>query len=236
MHSPDANRAMFDHVAACYDRMNRILSLGLDRRWREQTIKALAPRADERILDLGCGTGDLALEVLRQCPEAAVVGVDPAEEMLAAAREKVAAVGREEDVSLQVGDATSLAFADDSFDGVMSAFVLRNLADRPGAFAEMGRTLRPGGRVVHAEATEPTCPVLRLGHRLYVGLVVPLAGKLLVGRGPAYRYLAASIRRFPRRRAILDEMAAAGFVGCRTVPLTKGIVTLFIGHVPTQPS
>ncbi len=232
MQSPDANRAMFDDVAACYDRMNRILSLGLDRRWREQTVKALAPRAGERILDLGCGTGDLALEALRQCPDAAVVGVDPSQGMLAAARKKAAASRQGGAISFQVGDGTALAFADDSFDGAVSAFVLRNLADRPRAFAELHLVLRPGGRVVHAEATEPACPVLRLGHRLYVGLLVPLAGKLLVGRGPAYRYLAESIRRFPRRQAILDEMAAAGFVGCRAVPLTKGIVTLFIGHVP----
>jgi demethylmenaquinone methyltransferase/2-methoxy-6-polyprenyl-1,4-benzoquinol methylase len=155
--------------------------------------------------------------------------------MLAAARQKAAAAGHEDAISLQVGTATSLAFADHSFDGVMSAFVLRNLADRPRAFAELYRVLRPGGRVVHAEATEPTCPVLRLGHRVYVGLLVPLAGRLLVGRGPAYRYLANSIHCFPRRQAILDEMAAAGFVGCRAVPLTKGIVTLFIGHVPGPP-
>lgn len=223
----DANREMFDDVAACYDRMNALLSLGLDRRWRRKAVALLAPCPGEHILDVGCGTGDLAIELLRQCPPCRVAGLDPSEGMLALGRQKLADAGLERSASLVAGDILAPPFAAGSFDGIMSAFCIRNVADRPRAFAIMRSLLRPGGRIVVAELTVPENPIVRLGHRLYTRTVVPLAGRLLAGRRHAYQYLVDSVQDFPRARAILDTMAEAGFAQPRAVPLSGGIVTLF---------
>lgn len=230
--SPDANRTMFDGIVDCYDRMNRLLSLGLDRRWRRKGVEALAPRAGQRILDVGCGTGDLAIEVLRQCPGCTVVGIDLSQGMLERAREKLAEAGLADSVLLQVGDATELAFADGAFDGIASAFCLRNVVGRPRAFREMRRVLTPGGRIVLAELTAPENPIVRLGHRIYTRGFVPLAGRLLARREEAYRYLVDSIQAFPTAQTILALMAEAGFAQPRAVPLTAGVVTLFIAAAP----
>lgn len=224
------SRRMFDRIARRYDRANRLLSLGLDGRWRRSAVSALAPRPHGRYLDVGCGTGDIALEILRQCPDADVVGIDPSEQMLALAAEKARRARRAEKVSFQIGDATTMALPADSFAGVACAFCYRNLTDRAAALAQMRRATSTGGRVVLLELTVPSRPLLRLGHRAYNRWLVPLAGRVLTGSGGAYHYLADSIRDLPPPPEICEQMTAAGFDEVVHRPLSGGVVGLFVGH------
>ncbi len=177
--SADDNRRMFDRIARRYDLMNRLLSCGLDRRWRRKAVETLAPRPGGRYLDVGCGTGDLAVEILRQCPGASVVGIDPAEGMLAIAEAKIARAGLTGGAGFQTGDAEALDFADGEFAGVISAFCLRNIAHRTRALMEMRRVIAPGGQAVILELTVPTSRIVRAGHWLHTRCLVPLAGRLV---------------------------------------------------------
>jgi len=230
--SPDDNRRMFDRIARRYDRMNRLMSLGLDRRWRRSAVRMLDPQPSQRYLDVGCGTGDMAIEILRRCPNATVEGIDPSEQMLAIATDRLQAAGLSDSVELRTGSAEALDFPDASFAGVASAFCVRNLADRPRALREMRRVLSPGGCAAILELTVPASRLLRLGHRVYTARLVPLAARLITRDPAAYRYLADSVRAFPAPANFLATLADAGFVAARHQPLHAGVVTLFVGQAP----
>ncbi len=225
---PEENRRMFDLVARRYDLLNTLLSLGLARRWRRKAVEILAPQNDQRYLDAGCGTGDVALELLRQAPGAAVVGLDPALAMLDLAAAKAARSDLSDRAVFQPGDITALDFPDCSFAGVITAFCFRNVADRRKALAEINRVLTPGGRLVILELTVPSGRFLRCGHRVYSRLV-PLLG-CAFSRGSAYRYLVDSIQNFPRPPEIVALLDQAGFRQPRHVPLTGGVVTVFVAE------
>jgi demethylmenaquinone methyltransferase/2-methoxy-6-polyprenyl-1,4-benzoquinol methylase len=229
--SAEDNRRMFDRIARRYDLTNRLLSLGLDGRWRRKAVSVLRPRGGRRYLDIGCGTGDMAIEILRQCPEATVVGIDPAGRMLDIAAEKVRKAALTGSIRLQAGDATELAFEDGSFSGIVTAFCIRNVTRRARAIRQMRRVLAPGGRAVILELTLPRNRVLRLGHGLYAGWLVPLAGRLIARNADAYRYLLDSVRGFPRPQELLAMMAEAGFSDPCHVALLGGTVTVFVGRV-----
>lgn len=227
----DENRRMFDRIAARYDRLNAVLSLGLHRRWGRRAVAALEPAPGGRYLDVGCGTADVAVEILRRQPGARVVGIDPSERMLSVGRAKVARAHLAQAVTLQAGDATQMGFADASFDGAISAYCLRNVAARERALAEMRRVVAPGGHVVVLELTVPHAPLPRLAHALFTRTVVPLAGQLLAGSRDAYRYLVDSIRDFPPPGRVVEMLAEAGLRDAAARPLHAGIVTLFTGTV-----
>jgi demethylmenaquinone methyltransferase / 2-methoxy-6-polyprenyl-1,4-benzoquinol methylase len=219
--------AMFDGIAGRYDLLNRLLSLGLDRRWRRRAVAALPRHAGARILDLATGTADVALEVLRQNPGAEVVGVDPAPAMLRLGAEKAAAAGLA--VELREGRAESLPFADASFDGVVIAFGIRNVPDRDAALREMARVTRAEGRVAILELTEPGSGLLSLPARIWVRHLVPRLGALLSG-AREYRYLQSSIARFPAPADFVRQMQAAGLEVLSTQPMTFGACCLFVAR------
>ena len=216
--APDAVRDMFDRIAPVYDLMNRVMTAGLDQRWRRLTVRAVV-RPGDRVLDACCGTGDLAVAA-RQAG-ASVVGLDFSERMLERARRKDASV------EWVQGDLLELPFADASFDAATVGFGVRNVADLERALAELRRVLRPGGRLGILEITRPGGP-LRLFYRLWFDVLIPLAGKILPG-GSAYTYLPASVRRFPGPGELAQLMRAQGLgqVGYRT--LAGGIVALHTG-------
>ncbi|HDZ20965.1 hypothetical protein LCGC14_0253910 [marine sediment metagenome] len=230
--SANDNRRMFDRIARRYDLMNHLLSLGLDRRWRKKAVAMLAPREGGRYLDIGCGTGDVAMEVLRQGPGSHVIGIDPAAEMLAIAERKAERAEAGEGVTFQAGDATELALADGTFDGVISAFCVRNITHRARAFEQMRRVLVPGGMAVILELTVPGSRFVRFGHGLFLRCFVPLAGRLIAGGGTAYRYLADSISDFTEPAEIGRMMDDAGFIETRQIALQGGVVTIFVGRSP----
>ncbi len=224
--SAEDNRAMFDRIARRYDLMNTILSLGRHGHWRRRAVRRMNLRADGRYLDVGCGTGDVAMEILRQCPGCGVVGVDPAEGMLDLGRRKLAAAHLENRAALQVGDAMALPLEADSFDGAIAAFCLRNVTDRTACLAEMGRVVRPGGLVVILELTTPRGWLMRLGHRIYTRGLAPLLGGIVARDRGAYRYLVDSVMDFPGADAVLEMMTRAGLSDPRATALAGGAVTI----------
>ncbi len=226
---PDRNRRMFDRIARRYDRMNALCSLGLHHRWRRAAARALAMAPGQRILDIGAGGADMAIELARQCPAATIVGVDPSQEMLAVGRKKLTAADLA-GVELIQGDATDLTIPDESFHRAIAAFSFRNIADRPKALAEIHRILAPGGKLVILELTSPTNPICRLGHRIHLATIVPILARWASPDPEAYRYLAESIQAFPPAAEVLDQLTAAGFRDAQATPLTGGVVTIFSAH------
>jgi demethylmenaquinone methyltransferase / 2-methoxy-6-polyprenyl-1,4-benzoquinol methylase len=213
-------RRMFDRIAPVYDAMNRVMTAGMDRRWRRLTAEAVVRRGD-RVLDACCGTGDLALAGLRAGAES-VVGVDFSEPMLARARRKSGAVEWLE------SDVLALPFDDGAFDAVTVGFGIRNVDDLDAGLRELQRVLKPGGRLGVLEITRPR-GLLRPFFRLWFDVLVPLAGKVLPG-GRAYTYLPASVRRFPGPEDLAAALARAGLRGVHFRLLAGGIVALHVGE------
>ena len=213
-------RAMFDRIAPVYDAMNRVMTAGLDGRWRAETAAAVVQPGD-RVLDSCCGTGDLALACLRAGGR--VTGLDFSEPMLQRARRKSS------EVEWVRGDALALPFEDDSFDAATVGFGVRNLADLERGLAELRRVLVPGGRVGVLEITRPR-GLLAPFYRVWFEVLVPLLGRLLPG-GRAYSYLPASVRRFPGPEDLAELLRAAGFRDVRYRLFAGGIVALHTGVV-----
>jgi demethylmenaquinone methyltransferase / 2-methoxy-6-polyprenyl-1,4-benzoquinol methylase len=217
--APDAVRTMFDRIAPVYDTMNRVMTVGLDLRWR-RLAAAAAVRPGDRVLDAACGTGDLALADTR-AGAAQVVGLDFSEPMLERARRK----GPE--LEWVRGDVLAMPFPDGSFDAATVGFGIRNVADLELGLRELRRVLRPAGRVVILEITRPRGP-LRLFYSLWFDRIVPLLGRVLPG-GEAYTYLPASVRRFPPAEELAELMRAAGFGEVEFRRLGGSIVALHVG-------
>jgi demethylmenaquinone methyltransferase / 2-methoxy-6-polyprenyl-1,4-benzoquinol methylase len=216
--APDGVRRMFDRIAPVYDAMNRIMTAGLDRRWRRLTARSVAAPGT-RVLDACCGTGDLAIACARE--GAVVTGLDFSERMLERARRKAP------ELEWVRGDALALPFADATFDGTTVGFGVRNVEDIERGLRELRRVLRPGGRVGILEITVPR-GLLSPFYRLWFDGVVPLLGKVLPG-GSAYTYLPASVRRFPGPDELAELMRGAGFGAVEYRLLAGGIVALHTG-------
>ncbi len=230
----DGSGVMFDAIAHRYDRLNRILSMGLDGGWRRRAVRAMNLGGGARVLDLATGTADLALEVVRQQPQARVVALDPSAGMLAEGQRKVALAGLEQRVKLDLGSAETLDLDADSFDAVGIAFGIRNVVDRHSALREMARVTRPGGRVVILELSEPR-GLLGAGARFYLHQVVPRVGALLSGHRE-YRYLQRSIAAFPPPPVFTQHMAAAGLTVLSADALTFGVCHLFVATPAAESS
>jgi demethylmenaquinone methyltransferase / 2-methoxy-6-polyprenyl-1,4-benzoquinol methylase len=219
--APDAVRTMFDRIAPVYDVMNRVMTAGLDVRWRRLTAESVV-RPGDRVLDAACGTGDLAVADLR-AGAGRVTGLDFSEKMLERARRKAP-------LDWVQGDMLALPFADATFDAATVGFGVRNVEDLPLALRELRRVLRPGGRVAILEITQPR-GLLRPFYSLWFDRVVPLLGKALPG-GAAYTYLPASVKRFPTAERLADMLREAGFSQVRFQLLAGSIVALHTGQVP----
>jgi demethylmenaquinone methyltransferase/2-methoxy-6-polyprenyl-1,4-benzoquinol methylase len=213
-----AVEAMFDRIAPRYDRLNRIISLGQDRRWRRQTVGALRLAPGATVLDLGCGTGDLC-DVVADAGYSPI-GVDFSAGMLAAAHTRA---------PLLRGDALALPVPDASADGVVSGFALRNFVDLDRFFRECVRVLRPGGRLAALETAEPAAPLLRAGHNLWFRRVVPLVGATLAHDAEAYDYLPRSAAYLPPLGDLLALVEATGFAAVARRTFTAGAVQLITG-------
>jgi demethylmenaquinone methyltransferase / 2-methoxy-6-polyprenyl-1,4-benzoquinol methylase len=221
---------MFDTIAPRYDLLNRILSLGIDRRWRRLTVDALELQPGARVLDHATGTADLAILTAQLHTTADVIGIDPSPEMLRIGRAKIAQAGLEDRVTLQQGDAQSLdALADQSVDAVTMAFGIRNVPDRSRALREMARVTRSGGRIAILELSEPRSGVMGPLARLHVHVIVPWVGGLLSG-SREYRYLQQSIERFPPPSAFAALMRESGIEVESVRPLTFGVCHLYVGR------
>lgn len=208
---------MFDKIAPRYELVNRVMTLGLDAGWRRRAVRELRLAPGARVVDLGCGTGDLCR--LLERAQLGAVGIDMAAGMLAKAHTSAPLVR---------ADALRLPLRDGSVDGAISGFALRNVVDIAACFEEAARVIRPGGRAVFLEVSEPPNPVLRSLHALYFHRVVPVIGGLLSDRG-AYQYLPRSTAYLPSPEALLALLVEAGLTRCRRIALGAGAAQLLIG-------
>jgi demethylmenaquinone methyltransferase/2-methoxy-6-polyprenyl-1,4-benzoquinol methylase len=209
---------MFDRIAPRYDRMNRVISLGQDVRWRRRAVAALDLAPGARVLDLACGTGDLCRELVSAGYRP--VGVDRSDGMLKEAST---------DAPLVRADAERLPFLDASFDGVVCGFALRNFVELDPVFRACARVLRPGGRLVALDAAVPARLVLRLGNAAWFRGAVPLIGRVFGHDADAYRYLPRSTAYLPDPQVLLSRLGSAGFGPVRRSTMTGGSVQLLVG-------
>ncbi len=220
-------RDMFGAIAGRYDFLNHFLSANIDRRWRRICVQEVGSRIrarQARILDVGCGTADLSLAFSHL---GQVVGCDFCHPMLRIGADKIA--GNVPEITLLGADALQLPFVRASFDAVVSAFVLRNLADMRRGIREMRRVLRPGGILGILEFGMPTIPVLAPIYRFYFLRVLPKLGRLISGVDGPYRYLPASVEAFPPSEKLQEMMEQSGFKDVRSRRLTSGIAILLVG-------
>jgi demethylmenaquinone methyltransferase / 2-methoxy-6-polyprenyl-1,4-benzoquinol methylase len=217
---------MFARIAPGYDRMNGVMTFGMDRGWREIAVHAIAPPVGARALDVGTGTGDFLPLLAAWTREGSAVGVDFTLPMMQAGQAKVGGTG----ARFVAGDALRLPFADDSFDAITTGFTMRNVVDIGAAFREMLRVARPGGAVACLEVARPRNLLLRLGHGLYFQRVVPLLARALGADPTAYTYLPQSAQRFPAPAALAQIMQEAGWSDVRYQLLGMGAVALHVGR------
>ena len=221
---------MFDHIAPSYDKLNHIMSLNVDKGWRLHALKEIVDGTPQRILDVACGTGDSTIAIAKAAAEGSkVIGADISEGMMALVKGKAEKAGIGERIELQVADGEALPYGDGTFDRVACAFGIRNFEHKEKGLQEFLRVLKPGGKAVILELSVPQNRVVRWCYDLYFTRLLPRIGGALSGDKAAYRYLPASVHRFPSPKDFCRMMEAAGFrtVRCRT--FTFGLCRMFTG-------
>ena len=227
---PERIAGMFDRIAVRYDTLNRLISLGMDKGWRARAVRELSLTGSERVLDMCTGTADFAVEAVTSTAgrAASVVGIDFAGEMLRIGLAKIRKAGLDRRIRLVRGDATNVPLPAASMDAATVGFGIRNVVDRDRAIREFSRVLKPGGRLAVLEPGAPKIPGVRTFHIWYLRYLLPFMGRLLSKHGEAYAYLPASVEQFPSPEAFAALLKQNGFASVRTVPLTFGIVYLYV--------
>lgn len=221
-------RQMFDRIAPTYDRLNHLLSLGIDRRWRRKAVDALGKHRPQQILDIATGTGDFALLMAKRIKLQHITGADISEGMMAVGREKVLKEGLQDTISFEHEDCMSLSFPDGSFDAVTSAYGVRNFQDLDKGLQEMHRVLRHGGHLLIVELTPPPCFPMKQMFWLYAHVVMPILGRLVSHDNSAYTYLPASMEAFPQPEQMEGILRRIGFSNIEWKRFTFGINTMYL--------
>lgn len=222
-------QSMFSAIAPRYDLLNKLLSLGRDRYWRRFAVNQLPIIKEGLFLDAATGTGDVALEIIKQRPDARVIGVDFSDKMIELGKEKILETGNQDKIELRLGDITSLPFEDKTFNGAIIAFGIRNLPDYKKGIHEMARVVKDGGKIAILEFTNIQSPIFKLPYQLYLTKVLPLIGEIISGRKGAYRYLSESVLDFPGPEKLTKVMQEAGLKEVKYHLLTFGIVAVYVG-------
>ena len=223
-------REMFDHIAPTYDQLNHVLSMNVDKLWRRHALREIVDGSAQRILDVACGTGDSTISIAKAAGEGSTVtGVDISEGMMALVEGKAAKAGVADRIRLQVADGEALPYEDGAFDCVTCAFGIRNFEHKEQGLSEFRRVLKPGGKAVILELSVPQNRVVRWAYDLYFTRLLPRIGGAVSGDKAAYRYLPASVHRFPAPQAFCRMMDAAGFRAVRCRAFTFGLCRLFVG-------
>jgi demethylmenaquinone methyltransferase/2-methoxy-6-polyprenyl-1,4-benzoquinol methylase len=221
---------MFDRIAPRYDLMNRLMTFGMDQRWRRFVVSQAVPPVGGIALDVATGTGDIAIALAQRIgPSGTVIATDFSREMLRPGPGKATKAGVGTIVRFMAADALALPFANDAFDCVTSGFAMRNVTDIERAFREMYRVTKPGGRVVCLEVAKPSVPLVRWLHGCYFRRVVPLIGRIVTGQKEAYTYLPESARTFPPPPALAAVMERAGLRAVRYHYRSLGAVAVHVG-------
>jgi demethylmenaquinone methyltransferase/2-methoxy-6-polyprenyl-1,4-benzoquinol methylase len=224
---------MFSAIAHRYDFLNKLLSVGFDKRWRIKAIDQLGPISGGRYLDVATGTADMAIEIAnRPIENIHVTAIDFTQEMLQLGQEKIDNLNLSQNISIQKADAQSLPFKDDEFDGAVCAFGVRNFSNIHIGIREMRRVIKRGASVIILEFTTPINPFFRELYLFYFKNILPLIGGLISCRPDAYRYLPDSVMKFPDPEGLKTIMENTGLVDIKYQGLTLGIVTIHTGRKP----
>lgn len=220
---------MFNRIAPTYDRLNRMISLGLDQSWRAKAIELLRPYEPREVLDVATGTGDLAIELLRSIPSIEqILGVDISEEMMRIGENKVHSLGLDSKISFAQEDCTALSLGSESFDAATVAFGIRNFPDIPAAARELHRVLRDGKPLIILELSEPKNLIMRLGYKAYAGVIIPLLGRIYSGDAEAYKYLPRSIEVMPQHESMVQILLETGFREAYYRSIAPGTCTIYV--------
>lgn len=220
---------MFDGIAPSYDKLNHLMSLGVDRTWRRKAVKELVDGSVQKILDVACGTGDSTIELAKRAGSGStVIGVDISAGMMEPLMRKAAKAGVHDRIHLKVADGCDLPYADASFHAVTCSFGIRNFEDKAKGLEEFLRVLKPGGKLVILELSVPDNRRLRRLYNIYFMHIMPWIGGLVSGNKEAYRYLPASVRAFPAPEKFCAMIREAGFHSVRFRTLTLGLCRMYI--------
>ena len=222
--------AMFNEIAPNYDKLNGLLSLGIDDYWRKESIKALKPYRPEYILDIATGTGDFAILAKKILQPRRIIGIDISEGMMAVGRDKVKRNGQERVITFERQDSSALFFPDQSFDAVTAAFGIRNFENIDKSFGEVLRVLKPGGVFLFIELTTPEATPMKELYSLYTKYVMPVLSNTMATEQRAYEYLPESIAAFPQGREMMLILKKNGFRNIRLRRFTMGIATLYMAE------
>lgn len=231
MQKKDQIQKMFDGIAPSYDRLNHLMSLGVDRLWRRKAVKELVDGTVQKILDVACGTGDSTIELAKRAGlGSTVIGVDISAGMMEPLMRKAAKAGVHDRIHLKVADGCDLPYADGAFHAVTCSFGIRNFEDKAKGLREFLRVLKPGGKMVVLELSVPDNRRLRKLYNVYFMHIMPWIGGLVSGNKEAYRYLPASVRAFPAPEKFCDMIKDAGFRSVRFRTLTFGLCRMYIAE------
>jgi demethylmenaquinone methyltransferase/2-methoxy-6-polyprenyl-1,4-benzoquinol methylase len=220
---------MFNNIAARYDFLNHLLSMGIDKGWRRKAIAEVKEVNPNVILDVATGTGDLAIAASKIKPQH-IVGVDIAEQMLEVGRKKIKEKGLDKVITLQSGDSEALPFVEGAFDAITCAYGVRNFEHLEAGLRDMNRVLRTGGKVAILEFSQPQKFPIKQIYKFYFKNILPLLGKMVSKHSRAYTYLPESVMAFPEGRKFCEILESCGFKDARARPLTFGITTLYTAY------
>jgi len=221
---------MFDRVANRYDVMNRLLSAGIDIKWRKKAILQLKNDKPKQILDVATGTCDMAIISYKLLRPEKITGIDISGEMLKVGRKKIEKEGLTSVIELQTGDSETINFADNSFDAVTVAFGVRNFENLESGLKEMLRVLKPGGKLIVLEFSRPRTKIFRSLYNLYMSIVAPEMARWISRNKKAYQYLNQSANLFPERQDFVDILNRTGYSNTSFKPLSAGICCIYIGE------
>lgn len=225
---------MFDGIAGRYDVLNRVLSAGIDKSWRRKAIQMFKNDNIQTLLDVATGTADMAIMAAKSLGPEIITGIDLSEKMLEAGRKKIEKQQLATKIELVAGDGETIKFADNSFDGVMVAFGVRNFENLEEGLSEMLRVLKPGARLVVLEFSKPVIPGIKTLYNFYMGVLAPQMAKLFRQDKKAYKYLNDSARAFPDRKEFEKILQKTGYTGTTWKPLSLGICCIYSGRKPKK--
>ena len=217
---------MFDTISKEYDGLNRVISFGIDVKWRNKVVKIVKEKQPENILDIATGTGDLAIS-LTTTNAKEIIGLDISDGMLEVGRQKITAKNLDGIISMVIGDSEDLPFNDNTFDAITVAFGVRNFENLEKGLTEILRVLKPNGIFVILETSVPTNPIYKLGYKIHTKLILPIIGKLFSKDKVAYSYLSESASVFPYGEVLNNILRKIGFINVEDKPQTMGVATIY---------
>lgn len=217
---------MFDNISEDYDGLNRVISLGIDVSWRKKVVKLVGENNPKQILDIATGTGDLALMMASLNPDR-IVGLDISEGMLNVGKQKIAKSNLSDTIEMVVGDSENIPFEDNTFDAITVSFGVRNFETLDKGLTEIHRVLKPGGKFVVLETSNPTKFPFKQGYKFYTNFILPVIGKLFSKDKVAYSYLSESANSFPFGQAFNNILQKNGFKNAKNLPVTFGVASIY---------